>query len=172
MTKLPAALEELEREVEDEGKKLNATHEQIDRLKNAIDKAKKLAGNAKKIFDAVTAPNSVFRKVFGDTITDLIVRAVNSASELLGEAQVATEFALVSFTTKGVFDIFSFQGAAETETREVVATSTTVALDFAALHNQPLLGFRGHVIMERRFTLGFTLGSFEISRGKLIPAPN
>lgn len=170
MTKLPKALEEMEKEVEEIGKKLNATHQQIDALKGAIDKAKKAAGTAKKIFDAVTAKDSFFRKIFGDGITDIIVQAVNAGSAaVLGEAQLATEFALVNFTSQGVFDIFQFAGAAQAETREMRGSPTTVALDFAAIKNQPLLGWQANVVMQRRFAISFSLGSFEISRGALMP---
>jgi hypothetical protein len=172
LTRLPEGLQELERELERDAKKLNLTHEQLDKIKKAIETAKKFSGTGKKIFDTVTAPNSLFRKIVGDGLTDLIVKAVNSGSnEILGEAQVATEFAPVNFETKGVFDIFSFAGVAQTETNETVGQPTTVALDFAARKNQPLLGFQAHVLMQRKFTLGFTLRSFEISRGTLMPAP-
>jgi hypothetical protein len=171
LTRLPQGLEEMEREVEETGKKLNLSHEQIDALKAAIDKAKKLAGNAKKIFDAITAPNSLFRKVVGDGPADLIIKAVNAGSgALLGEKQVATDWALVSFESQGVFDIFSFAGAARTVTQETVGKPTTVALDFAARKNEPLLGFQAHVTLERKFTLSLTLGSFEIANGALVSA--
>jgi hypothetical protein len=36
----------------------------------------------------------------------------------MGEAQAATEFALVHFDINGVFDIFVFNGAAQVETNE------------------------------------------------------
>ncbi|MPZ56769.1 MAG: hypothetical protein GEU91_09810 [Rhizobiales bacterium] len=171
LTKLPEALEEMEKELEKAGKKLNLTHQQIDAVKKAIEKAQKIAGVAKKAFDLHTAPNSFFRKILGDAVTDMIVQAVNAGSTaLLGEAQVATDFELVSFESKGVFDIFSFAGVARTETNERIGAPTTVALDFAARQNQSLLGFQAHVLLQRRFSLGFTLKSFEISNGNLIPA--
>ena len=170
LTRLPKALEEIEREVEDAGKKLNLTHEQLDRLKAAIDKAKKFAGNAKKVFDAATAKDSLFRKAFGDALTDAIVSAVNAGTDaVVGPLQVATEFALVRFESKGVFDIFSFAGVAHTETDGVFGMPMTVALDFAARKNQSLLGFQGHVIMERRFQLSLTLAQHEQSNGNLVP---
>ena len=170
LTKLPEGLEELESELEEEEKKLNVSHELIDKIKNAIDTAKKIAGKAKTIFDAVTAPNSLFRKILGNSIVDIIVKAVNAGSSaVLGDAQLATEFAPVSFESKGLFDIGSFRGAAEVETREHRGSPTTVALDFAARQNQPLLGWRAHTLMEREFQLSFSLGSFEISRGNLLP---
>ncbi len=170
MTKLPPALEEMEREVELAEKKLNMTHEQIEAIEKAISKAKKLSGNAKKIFDAITAPGSLFRKAFGDALTDRIIQAVNAGSTaLFGAAEIATDFRPVAFASFGVFDIGSFAGAAQTETRELISTSTTVLLEFAAVKNQPLLGFQASVLLERKFSLGFTLTSFEISRGNLLP---
>lgn len=169
MTQLPEGLKELEKELEENKVKLNLTHEQIELIEAAIKKAQGFAGTAKKIFDAVTGPNSIFRKIFGNTVTDLIVKAVNDGkSILLGEAQAATEFALVHFDAKGAFDIFFFNGAAQVETREHRGSPTTVELDFAALKNQPLLGFQAHVMMHREFELSFSLGSFEISRGNLM----
>lgn len=170
LTRLPEGLQELEKEVEEGGKKLNLTHQQIDALKGGIDKAKKVAGNAKKIFDAITAPKSLFRTIFGDGVADLIVQAVNSGSNaILGESEAATEFALVGFESKGVFDIFSFAGVARTLTQETIGSPTTVALDFAARHNVSLLGFQAHVLLQRKWSLGFTLKSFEISNGQLKP---
>jgi len=170
LTKLPQGLEELEREVEETGKKLNLTHEQIDKLKQGIDSLKKVAGNAKSAFDAMTAPNSVVRKVLGDAVVDRVVAAVNAGSTaVLGDDQTATEFAPVSFERKGVFDIFRFDRAARTVTQETFGAPTTVALDFAARENQPLLGFQAHVLLERKWTLGLTLKSFEVSNGALIP---
>lgn len=170
MTKLPEALKELEEEVEREGGKLNASHEQIEAVKSALELAEKLAGKAKKIFDAVTAKDSVFRKVFGNGVTDLMVKIVNDiGTAFTGEAEVATEFALVHFDIPGVFDIFFFRGAAEVETREHRGSATTVQLDFGAPKNQPLLGFQAHVLMERKFELSFSVGGFEISRGNLVP---
>lgn len=112
----------------------------------------------------------MFRKIIGDSIADLIVKAVNAGSSaIVGDAQMATDFARVTFASKGVFDIGSFRGAAEVETRELRGSPTTVALDFAALQNQRLLGWRAHAVMERKFQISFSLGSFEISRGNLIP---
>ena len=171
MTQLPESLKKFEEELEADERKLNFTHEQIDKLKSAIDQAKKFAGVAKKIFDAVTGPNSLFRKIFGDGVTDLIVKAVNSGSSaLLGEAEVATEFAPVRFDIKGVFDIFLFGNqAAQVDTNEHRGSPTTVALDFGAPKNQPLLGFQAHAVMHRKFALSFSLASAEISRGTLVP---
>jgi hypothetical protein len=140
-------------------------------LKGAIDTAKKIADNAKKIFDAATAQGSLFRKKFGDALTDAIVKAVNAGTDaIIGPAEIATEFALVHFETKGVFDIFSFAGVARTETEESIGKPTTVALDFAARKNQSLLGFQAHVLMERRFSLGLTLIAHEQSNGILMAA--
>jgi hypothetical protein len=171
MTRLPQALQDFELELEEEERKLNLSHELIDKVKGALEKASKLAGKAKTIFDSITAPGSLFRKAFGDGVTDLIVKAVNSGSaSLLGEAELATEFALVHFDLKGAFDIFFFAGAAQTDTRERRGSPTTIELDFGAPKNQPLLGFRGHVMMQRKFTLSFSIGSFEISRGALAPS--
>ncbi len=170
MTKLPDALKELEEEVEREGKKLNSSHEQIEAVKSALELAEKLAGKAKKVFDAITAKDSLFRKVFGDGVTDLIVKMVNDVgTAFTGEAEVATEFALVHFDIPGALDIFFFRGAAETETREHRGSPTTVRLDFGAPKNQPLLGYQAHVMMERKFELGFSIGGFEISKGDLVP---
>jgi hypothetical protein len=170
LTKLPEGLQEMERELEKQEKNLNLTHQQLDVIKDALDKVNKFAGNAKKIFDAVRAPNSLFRKFFGDTLTDMIVQAVNSGSTaLLGENQTATDFALVAFETRGVFDIFSFAGVARTMTEETIGAPTTVALDFAARKNMSRLGFQAHALLMRRRTLGFTLKSFETSNGVLVP---
>jgi hypothetical protein len=55
-------------------------------------------------------------------------------------------------------------------TQETVGKPTTVALDFAARKNEPLLGFQAHVTLERKFTLSLTLGSFEIANGALVSA--
>jgi hypothetical protein len=171
MTRLPQALQDFELELEEEERKLNLSHELIDKVKGALEKASKLAGKAKTIFDSITAPGSLFRKAFGDGVTDLIVKAVNSGSaSLLGEAELATEFALVHFDLKGAFDISFFAGAAQTDTRERRGSPTTIELDFGAPKNQALLGFRGHVMMQRKFTLSFSIGSFEISRGALAPS--
>ena len=168
LTKLPEGLQELENELEKAKKKLNLTHEQIDKLKDGIEKLKKLAGNAKKVFDAVTAKDSLFRRLFGDGVMDNIVNAVNSGSNtVFGASQTATDFALVNFETQGVFDIFTFAGVARTLTQEVIGSATTVALDFSPPHDISLLGFRGHVLLARRWSLGLTLVSFETTNGRL-----
>jgi hypothetical protein len=162
----------MEKEVEEGGKKLNMTAEQIDKLKDAIGKAKKAAGIGKTIFDAVTAKGSILRKVVGDGAVDFAVMLVNEGSEaVLGPKQIATDFAPVNFESIGLFDIDSFAGVARTETRERIGAPTSVLLDFAARQNQSLLGFQAHVLMERRFSLSLTLGSFEISNGVLKPMP-
>ena len=106
------------------------------------------------MFDATTAPNSAARKVLGDAVVDRVKAAVESAqTDVLGDDQTATEFAQVAFEKKGVFDIFSFRGAAQTLTQEQMGAPTVVALDFAARSNQPLLGFQAHVLLQRKWTL-------------------
>lgn len=169
MIKLPAALEKLESGLEDEKKTLNATREHLETVKKAIETAKKYSSKAKEIYDAITAPNSLFRKVIGNRLVDLLVRAVGLASTaLLGDAQVATEFAQVSFVYQGLFDIYSFQGVANVETRELRGTPTSIILDFAAVANERLLGYRAHVVMQREFEFSFTIGSYATSRGNLL----
>ena len=49
------------------------------------------------------------------------------------------------------------------------APRPTVELDFGAPKDQPFLGFQAQLLMHREFELGFTLGSFEINRGNLMP---
>jgi hypothetical protein len=87
----------------------------------------------------------------------------------VGEAQAATEFALVHFDINGVFDIFFLTGRRRSRQMNTAAPRPTVELDFGAPKNQPFLGFQAQVLMHREFELGFTLGSFEISRGNLMP---
>jgi hypothetical protein len=171
LTELPKALKALEEEVEIEGEKLNLTHQQIDQLKKSIGQLKGLVGNAKTIFDAMTAPGSITRKIFGDTLVQAVVDVVNTGkTALFGVPQAATDFAPCSFESQGLFDIKTFGGVARTETHELAGTLTTVALDFAARKNVSLLGFQGHVLLHRNFSFGLTLTSFEVSNGSLIPA--
>jgi hypothetical protein len=48
----------------------------------------------------------------------------------VGEAQAATEFALVHFDINGVFDIFFFNGAAQVETNEHRGSATYCGTGF------------------------------------------
>ena len=172
MTRLPEGLQALERELADAGKHLNLTHQQIDAIKKIISSAKTYAGHAKKLYEALTAKGSIPRKAFGDKLIDMLVAAVDSAQTgLLGPSQTATEWAQVSFERDGLFDIDQFGGMiAWVETRDVMGQPTTVALDFAPRQNITLLGFEAHVLLQRSWTLGFTLGSYELSKGRFRPA--
>lgn len=172
MTRLPEGLQELERELADAGKHLNLTHQQIDAIKKFISTAKTYAGHAKKIYEALTAKGSIPRKAFGDKLIDMLVAAVDSAQTgLLGPSQTATDWAQVSFERDGLFEIDKFGGLiAWVETRDVLGQPTTVALDFAPRQNITLLGFEAHVLLQRSWSLGFTLGSYELSKGRFLPA--
>lgn len=161
---------ELEKRINDQGDLTPIPRTTLEQWKAAIRQFKIWSGRAKRAFDALTAPGGFLRKRLGDRIVDFIVNAVNTGGGLL-TMQVATEFALVHFESKGLFDIRSFGGVARTETEERLGSATTVALDFAARSNQSLLGFQGHVVMERQFLLSLTLASHEQSNGVLRPVP-
>ena len=170
LVRLPKALEEFEHEFEAEAEKLNRSQQEIKAIKDAIRQTKLIATRAKGFFDAMTAPGSLTRKLVGDDVVDFCLKVVDRGRGRLHQRQpAASDFALCSFETVGLFDINSFAGVARTETRERIGTPTSILLDFAARKNQSLLGFQGHCLMERKVALGLTLGSFEIANGRLVP---
>ncbi len=172
LKKTPEKLDELEKRIDQEGNLTRIPPTQLEKLKATIREMKIFAGRAKSAFDALTARGSIFRRLVGDAIADFIIAAIDKGSgAVLGPVQIATEFETVHFERKGLFDVGSFGGVARTETEERIGTATTVALDFAARSNQSLLGFQGHVIMKRQFSISLTLASHEQSNGVLRPVP-
>jgi hypothetical protein len=170
LKKTPETLDALEKRIEQakDGKLPGIPKTTLEQWKSAIKEMKLWAGRAKTAFDVLTAPGSILRRKLGDELVDIIVKAVNIGTTLLG-VQIATDFATVHFESKGLFDIRSFGGVARTQTEERFLSATTVALDFAARSNQSLLGFQGHVVMVRKFMPTLTLLSHEQSNGTLKP---
>jgi hypothetical protein len=146
---------------------LNQTEEAIQKILDAIKKLKAVTGFAKAILDKVAEKGGLVRRVLGDELVDKLLASIKDPGAFFADSTITTDWFNCHFEDVEMPDIGTLGGRAQLEIRSLFASSSTIRIDFSARKNEPLLGFRGHAIIERKWQASTTLGKFEIARGSL-----